>query len=69
MQTQITNSRERAIVPSPEALLRDASTPFWAADVIHVALTKDCTDAAGVFELLAKSFGERAKQLSDSVLL
>jgi hypothetical protein len=48
---------------SPEALLNDPCTPFWAADVIRVALTKDACDAAGVFAVLAQSFNERAKKL------
>jgi hypothetical protein len=48
---------------SPEALLNDPSTPFWAADVIRVALTKDAVDAANVFAVLAKSFDARLKTL------
>jgi hypothetical protein len=48
---------------SPEALLNDPCTPFWAADVIRVALTKDCVDAANVFAVLAQSFDARAKKL------
>ena len=47
-------------VPTPEELLTDPATPFWAADVIRVALTKDPVDAAGVFEVLARTFSERA---------
>jgi hypothetical protein len=48
---------------TPEALLNDPSTPFWAADVIRVALTKDAVDVAGVFAVLAKSFDARAKKI------
>jgi hypothetical protein len=48
---------------SPESLLNDPCTPFWAVDVIRVALTKDCVDAANVFGVLAQSFDARAKKL------
>lgn len=48
---------------TPEALLNDPCTPFWAADVIRVALTRDCVDAANVFAVLAKSFDARAKKI------
>lgn len=45
---------------TPEQLLTDPSTPFWTADVIRVAMTKDLVDAAGVFEVLAPAFSARA---------
>lgn len=48
----------------PEALLNDPTTPFWAKDVIRVALTKDSVDAANVFEVLAKSFNVRAHAMA-----
>jgi len=51
-------------VPTPEQLLEDPCTPFWAQDVIRVALDKDCCDAAGVFEVLAKSFDARARRIA-----
>lgn len=51
------------MTPTPEQLLRDPSTPFWAADVIRVALSKDPVDATGVFEVLARSFSARADQI------
>lgn len=50
-------------IPSIEELLSDPCTPFWALDVIRVALTKDCVDAAAVLNVLAKVFDARAKQL------
>jgi hypothetical protein len=50
-------------IPTPQELLLDPCTPFWAADVIRVALQKDCVDAANVFDLLAKSFDARLKAL------
>jgi hypothetical protein len=46
-------------IPTPQEVLADPCTPFWAKDVIRVALTKDCVDAANVFDLLAKSFDAR----------
>ena len=51
-------------IPTPEQLLEDPCTPFWAQDVIRVALDKDCCDAAGVFEVLAKSFDARARRIA-----
>lgn len=48
---------------TPEALLNSPETPFWAKDVIRVALTKDVCDASGVFAVLAKSFEARAKKI------
>jgi len=51
-------------VPTPETLLTDPCTPFWAQSVIRTALDKDCVDAANVFAVLAKSFDARAKELS-----
>jgi hypothetical protein len=48
-------------IPSPQELLLDPCTPFWASDVIRVALQKDAVDAANVFDLLAKSFDARLK--------
>lgn len=50
---------------TPEELLRDPSTPFWAADVIRVALEKDCVDAANVLSVLADAFRTRLKRLAD----
>ena len=44
-----------------DELLQDPCTPFWAADVIRVAVTKDPCDAAGVFEVLAATFNARAQ--------
>ena len=49
--------------PTPEELLEDPCTPYWAADVIRVALSKDCCDASGVFAVLAKSFDARTKRI------
>jgi hypothetical protein len=51
-------------VSTPEELLADMCTPFWAKDVIRVALNNDCCDAAGVFEVLAKSFDARARRIA-----
>ena len=48
---------------TPGELLNDPATPFWAADVIRVALTKDPVDAAGVFEVLAQAFSARADKI------
>jgi hypothetical protein len=48
-------------IPTPQELLNDPCTPYWAADVIRVALQKDAVDAANVFDLLAKSFDARLK--------
>ena len=48
-------------IPSPQELLLDPCTPFWASDVIRVALQKDAVDAANVFDLLAKSFDASLK--------
>jgi hypothetical protein len=50
-------------VPTPEELLADPCTPYWASDVIRVALEKDCCDASAVFEVLAKSFDARTKRI------
>jgi hypothetical protein len=50
-------------IPTPQELLLDPCTPFWASDVIRVALQKDACDAANVFDLLAKSFDARLKTL------
>jgi hypothetical protein len=50
--------------PTPQELLADPCTPFWAKDVIRVALTKDCCDVAGVFEVLSASFNERARKFT-----
>ena len=47
-------------IPTAEELLTDPSTPFWAAEVIRVALGKDPVDAAGVFDVLAQAFAARA---------
>jgi hypothetical protein len=58
---QIEQPVEFANNDTPEALLNDPCTPFWAADVIRVALTKDAVDAANVFAVLARSFDARAK--------
>lgn len=44
---------------TPELLLNDPSTPFWAKDVIRVAVTKDPVDAFHVFALLAATFQAR----------
>jgi len=51
-------------VPTPEELLNDPCTPFWASDVIRVALSKDCCDAAGVLEVLAECFSARANRIA-----
>jgi hypothetical protein len=48
-------------VPTPKQLLDDPCTPFWAKDVIRIALQKDSVDAANTFEVLAQSFAARAK--------
>ena len=53
---------------TPEDLLTDPSTPWWARDVILVALQKDAVDAANVFEVLAAVFGLRARRLLTSGL-
>jgi Family of unknown function (DUF6011) len=52
--------------PTPEELLLDPCTPFWAADVIRVALKKDPCDVCGVFEVLAKSFNARVELIQKS---
>ena len=48
-------------IPTPQELLLDPCTPFWASDVIRMGLQKDAVDAANVFDLLAKSFDARLK--------
>lgn len=63
MEANPFDAAEFADNSSPEALLNDSATPFWAADVIRVALTKDAVDAANTFAVLAKSFDARAKKL------
>jgi hypothetical protein len=54
-------------VPTPETLLTDPCTPFWAQSVIRTALDKDCVDAANVFAVLAKSFDARVKSLAGGI--
>lgn len=46
-----------------ESILADRSTPFWAIDVIKVALDKDAVDAANVLRVLAEAFDNRAQSL------
>jgi hypothetical protein len=58
----------RQAIPTPEELLADPCTPFWAQDVIRVALKKDCIDAANVLDVLAKSFNKRASQILGGAL-
>jgi hypothetical protein len=48
-------------IPTPQQLLNDPCTPFWAQDVIRIALQKDAVDVANMFEVLAQSFAARAK--------
>jgi hypothetical protein len=48
---------------SPEALLNDPCTPFWAQSLIRDCLTRDCVDVANVLGVLAQSFDARAKKL------
>lgn len=43
------------------SLLTDPSTPFWAVEVIKVAMTKDPVDAANVLGVLARAFDARCK--------
>ena len=50
-----------------QEILDDPCTPYWAADVIRVALTKDPVDAAAVFSVLAKAFNERAHEMLKGV--
>lgn len=50
------------MIATPEELLEDPSTPYWAQDLIRVLLTKDCVDAANVLEVLAQSFADRARR-------
>lgn len=47
--------------PTPEELLQDPSTPFWAQDLIKTALTKDPVDAANVLEVVAQAFVARVR--------
>lgn len=48
---------------TPEQLLTASSTPFWARDIIHIALTKDCVDAASTLDVLAAAFRARAEKI------
>lgn len=45
------------------ALLKDPSTPFWAKDVVLLALGKDPVDAAKVLRVLAQLFERRAQSI------
>lgn len=47
----------------PNTILFDPCTPFWAKDIIRVALTKDAVDAANTLAVLAESFKRRAMRI------
>jgi hypothetical protein len=70
MSTKTTVSAAQPIpsISTAEQLLNDPCTPFWAEDVISIALQKDCVNAAGVFDVLAQSFGERATRSLGAVV-
>lgn len=51
------------VIPSPQDLIDDPSTPYWVSDVIRVALEKDPVDAANCFDVLAKAFGQRCSEI------
>jgi len=48
-------------------LLDDPSTPRWARDTIHAALTVDPVDAANVLEVIAQAFRERAARIAHTM--
>ena len=49
--------------PTPEELMADPSTPYWARDVIKVALTKDPVDVVNTLFTLHEAFSERLERL------
>jgi hypothetical protein len=46
-----------------QSMLDDPSCPYWAKDVIKVAMTKDPVDAESVLNVLAAAFSRRATMI------
>lgn len=44
-------------------MLDDPCTPFWLADVIRTALTKDAVDAACGLQAVAYLFAQRTREI------